>query len=396
MSPAPSVLLLDDGELDRVHRMLQQLGVDCVRLQKGEIRRVVPKPRDLLISSRDRTLEMPRLESSPDVSLDPVWVCVHNQDFLPLRQRLRELGVHFLVHVALDQESLRLFLLQLLNRGLDRRAQLRLPLGDSIQCGAVDAELEPATLADLTADMCRVVSPRAAEPETVIRIVLPEALGGGKRLELQGCVVRSAACESHSGESRYSILMRLDGLDPEARAQVEKLVRGEQIGTRVTPLAERSSGVSAPVAAEPREEAEEPKAEAETAPRSERRRHPRSEYGRRVGVLDFEDSDGPQTALGHDLSLEGVRIVGHSGLAVGSEVTLALYGGSREEPVVMEATVLRDDGEEGQALVFKSVSDSQRRALEKLRAASPPLESLRDTARERDAVVVAQVTPAQY
>jgi hypothetical protein len=396
MSTAPSVLLLDDGELDRVHRMLKQLGVDCVRLQKGQIRSAVPKPRDLLISSRDRTLEMPRLESSQNVPLDPVWVCVHNQDFLPLRQRLRELGVHFLVHTALDQESLRLFLLQLLNRGLNRRQQLRLPLGDSIQCGAVDAELEPATLADLTADMCRVVAARAAEPGTVIRIVLPEALGGGERLELQGGVVRSAECESRSGESMYSILVRLDGLDPEARAQVDKLVRGERIGTRVTPLAERSPDEPAPIAAELREEAQEPQAKAETAPRDERRRHPRWEYGRSVGILDFEASDGTQTALGHDLSLEGVRIVDHSGPEVGSEVTLALYGGSREEPVVIEATVLRDDGEEGLALVFKSISDSQRRELERILAGRPPLESLRDGARDRDAVVVAQVTPAQH
>jgi hypothetical protein len=209
-------------------------------------------------------------------------------------------------------------------------------------------------------------------------------------------VVRSAECESRSGEPMYSILVRLDGLGPEAQAQLEKLVRGEQIGTRVTPLAERSSGEPAPFAPEPREEVQEPQVKAETAPRDERRRHPRWEYGRPVGILDFEDSDGSQTALGHDLSLQGVRIVDHSGLEVGSEVTLALYGGRREEPVVIEATVLRDDGEDGLALVFNSVSDSQRRALERLRAGRPPLESLRDGARESDAVVVAQVTPAQH
>jgi hypothetical protein len=297
--------------------------------------------------------------------------------------------------MALDQESLRLFLLQLLNRDQNRREQLRLPLGESIRCGAFDAELEPATLADLTADMCRVVCAFPAEPETVMRMVLPEALGGGEKLELEGSVVRSAECESRSGEPMYSILVRLDGLGPEARAQVEKLVRGEQIGTRVTPLAERSWGASTPVAAEPREVAEEPEADAETAPRDERRRHPRWEYDRPVGILDFEDSDRSQTALGHDLSLEGVRIVGHSGLAVGSEVTLALYGDSREEPVVIEATVLRDDGEAGQALVFKSVSDGQRSALQRLTAGRPPLESLRDGAREGDAVVVARVSPEQ-
>ncbi len=63
---------------------------------------------------------------------------------------------------------------------------------------------------------------------------------------------------------------------------------------------------------------------------------------------------------------------------MGSEVTLALYGGRREEPVVVEATVVRDDGENGMALIFKSVSDSQKRALEKLCAGLSPLESLRD------------------
>jgi len=388
MSEAPSVLLLDDGELDRIHQMLKRLGADYVRLQKREIRGAHEKPRDLLISSCERTLEMPALESGEEDAPDPIWVCVHNQDFMPLRQRLRELGVHFLVHAALDQESLRLFLLQLLHRGPDQRAQLRLPLGDPIQCGPVDGPLGSGRLADLSSVMCRVLSTRPAEPETAIRVVLPEALGGGEKLELQGQVVRCAECESRSGEPTFSILTRLDALDPEACAQIEKLMRGEQIGTRVTPLAEPRSGESAPGAPG----SSERPVSVETPPPVERRRHPRWEYDRRVGVLDFDDSGALQTALGHDLSAEGVRIVGHSGLEVGSVVTLALYGGRREEPVVVEATVLRDDGEAGLALTFDSVSESQSRALEKLSTALPPLESLRDGARERDAV--AQLIPA--
>ena len=132
MSTLPSVLLLDDGELEQVHQILRRLGADYVRLQGEEVGSAVPKPRDLLISSCRWALEMPQLESSEDEPHDPVWVCVHGQDFLPLRQRLRELGVHYLVHAALDQESLRLFLLQLVNRDLQRRKQLRIPLGDSI------------------------------------------------------------------------------------------------------------------------------------------------------------------------------------------------------------------------------------------------------------------------
>jgi hypothetical protein len=98
--------------------------------------------------------------------------------------------------------------------------------------------------------------------------------------------------------------------------------------------------------------------------------------------------------LGRDLSIGGVRIVEHSGLEVGAEVTLALYAGRREEPLVVEATVLRDDGEDGVALIFNSVSDRQGRALERLCSSLSPVESLSDGAKERDGVVIAQVTPA--
>jgi hypothetical protein len=391
MGSAPSVLLLDDGELDLVHRMLKRIGADYVRLQNRQIRGVVEKPRDLLVSSCERTLEMPQLESS--VPLDPVWVCVHSQDFLPLRERLRELGVHYLVHSALDQESLRLFLVQILYRGPTRRKEFRLPLGDPVQCGPVDGELERGKLAELTSGFCRILVPRAVEPETALRVVLSEALGGKEKLELQGPVVRCAECESRSGQPAFSVLLRLDGLGSTARAQVDKLVRGEQIGTRVTPLAGRSPAAHQASACQPCAGAAQAPAEASSGRLHQRL--PRFDYRRRVDVLDFDDMDASHTALGRDLSIGGVRIVEHSGLEVGAEVTLALYGGRREEPVVVEATVLRDDGENGVALVFNSLSDGQRHALEKLCSALPPVESLREGAKEPDGVVVAQVTASR-
>jgi hypothetical protein len=391
MSDAPSVLILDDGELDHVHRMLKRIGADYVRLQRREIGRFVDQPRDLLISSGKRSLEMPQLKSMEGLTLDPAWVCVHNQDFLPLRQRLRDLGVHFLVHTALDEESLRRFLLQMLHRGPDRRARLRLPLGESIRYRSFDGELEPAKLAELSSDMCRIFSARAVEPQTAVYVVLPAALGGGSELELQGHAVRCAVCESRSGERAFSVMVRLNDLAPKARVQLEKLVRGEQIGTRLSPLAQRSRHEPGWRAGEP----PEPQAPEQSAPGADRRRHPRWDYDRRVHILDFDDSDAAQAALGHDLSIQGVRIVDHPGLEVGAEVTLALYGGRREEPVVVEAMVLRDDGEDGLTLTFKSVSENQKRALEKLNAARPCVEALRGGSGRSDGVVVAQVTRAQ-
>lgn len=399
MSDAPSVLLLDDGELDHVHRMLKRIGADYVRLQGRKIGSSVQAPRDLLIASCQRTLDMPHLETPPADPNGPTWVCVHSQDFLPLRERLKNLGVHYLVHSALDAESLRLFLLQVLHGGPDRRSHPRLPLGDPIRYALAGGPFEPAKLADLSLETCRILSPCTAAPDQEVHVVLPEKLGGGERLELRGQVLRCAECESRSGQPVFSIVVRLSGLDAEERAQIERVVRGEQIGTRVTPLAARAARDAQPLDVEARHEAAEPGAGVAEPPAAEapltaveRRRHGRREYDRRVYVFDFDDSDASHVAIGHDLSPEGVRIVGVTGLEVGTRARLALYGGRREEPVVIEAKVLRDDGDAGLTFRFEALGEDQQKGLAKLLDGLSHLESLRDDSRQRDGIVVAQVS----
>lgn len=88
MTNQSPVLFLDDGELGNVYRMLLKLGTDVVRLQGPEIGRSVPAPRDLLITAGRRTLrEMPELIPSEHAPNSPIlWVCAHNQDFLPMRE----------------------------------------------------------------------------------------------------------------------------------------------------------------------------------------------------------------------------------------------------------------------------------------------------------------------
>jgi hypothetical protein len=51
MTIQSSILILDDGELENVHRMLLRLGANVVRLVGPEIGESVPAPRDLLISA---------------------------------------------------------------------------------------------------------------------------------------------------------------------------------------------------------------------------------------------------------------------------------------------------------------------------------------------------------
>ena len=393
MALAPSVLLLDDGELDRVQRHLERLHADFVRLKGGEIGPTAEMPRDLLITSGKRALDMPRMDCGGDEPRTPVWVCLHNQDFLPLRQRMRGLGVHYLVHSALSQESLRLFLLQLLYSGAERRSGLRLPLGTDVSY-QLGTDHRKARLAELSVEMCRIVTAKEVPLGTWVEVLLPANLCGGEALSIGGRAIRGAACEPRPGQRSYSAVLKLEALDSAAEQQIAALVRGEQIGTRLTPLA--AVPTREPEASEPDDEHGTTEAEPSEAIEdrdTERRRRPRHEYRRRVDAFAAIGHEAPGLFFGYDLSVTGVRIEGESGIAADSEVTLALYGGRREEPVVVDAVVVRDDGASGTALRFDSVSPEQHRQLEKLAVGLPALQSLCNDDRDDRCVIVSRVLP---
>jgi len=402
MDDAVPVLLLDDGELDRVQALLGQLGAEYRRLRGREIGRSVPMPLDLLITSGRRVLagEMPRLQPGAEGAPAPTWVCLHNQDFLPLRQRLRELGVHFLVQAALDQESLRLFLLQLLHRGADRRRDRRLPLGGELVY-RVDAGEGKARLVELSPRACRIQVGEALAPGTRVCVVLPPALAGGEELELAARVRSCGAAETRAGSQVHPLVLEFDAPEPEAAARLEALATGRQIGTRLTPLAEppeRPLGVApraAPAAAvrpgsvgpTPAPDAAEPAVPTLGGERPERRAEPRLAWAGRVRA--FTGDRTPHLGLARDLSLEGVYVEGDPQLVAGARVTLALYGGLRGEPIVVEAEVVRDEGSRGAALRFDSLTPDQRHGLEKLASELPPLRALDDDKR----LVVSRATP---
>jgi hypothetical protein len=361
----PSVLMLDDGELTSIHRILQRLGADVERLQGRRIGDSVWRPRDLLVTSLQRTLEMPRLEPSASEGPGPIWICVHNQDFPVLRERLRKLGVHYLVHSALDRESLRLFLLQLLHTGPERRTRFRLSLQAEVSV-IVDGNPKPARLVELSEHACRLLTTSDLGSAGVAQIVLSESIIGSQAVELTGPVIRTTQCESRSGARLHSTVVSLTNLEPETRAVIDRILTGQEMGTRVSPLAGETD------AGDPEEGGD---AEPEG---SERRRHERHAYLGRVELLELCEANDEDAAIGHDLSLTGIRVAGYPDLDPGTELTLALYGGSREEPVVVQATVVREAGPEEVALRFGVLSDRQRRGLEKLTVGLPSLASLKN------------------
>lgn len=378
MANRATVLILDDGELGNIHRMLQRLGVDVERMQGDEIGTSVPTPRDLLITSGRRTLrEMPELAATGDAN-SPIWVCVHSQDFLPMRERLCEMGVHYLLQNALDEQSRERFMVQLLRRGAEQRSSLRLHLGGEVRYRA-DGDAASGRLVELSLEGCRILTRESFESGTALTAILPPALGGGRELELGGIVLRESESEVHGGHETFATVIQFGELGDARREQLAGIVRGEQIGTKITPLA------SVP------DKTDHAGEERRTS--SNRRAEIRHGYRGPARVLEFGPSEA-DPVLGCDLSLNGIRLSGCHGLASGAGVTVALFGTAREEPTVLSATVVRTTREGEAALTFDSVSQRDQQAIEKLLRAQPLLDALDRADSEAGRTIVAEIRTA--
>jgi len=246
--------------------------------------------------------------------------------------------------------------LQMLYTGSERRASRRLQLGVEVilRVGALEKIVR---LLEVSAESCRILSSEPLRFDSRVTLALPEVLSGGDRCELRGTPVRSSACQTRTGEIAYATVLRYEELGVAARAALDGMARGEQIGTPVTPLVAmpRANGV-------------------ESEP--DRRNAPRHAYDQRVQLLELCDSNADSPGLGRDLSLDGIRVDGYRELESGARVTLALYAGRREEPLVVAASVVRRTGADQLALRFEKLNAQQKRGIEKLVIGSERLASL--------------------
>jgi len=82
------------------------------------------------------------------------------------------------------------------------------------------------------------------------------------------------------------------------------------------------------------------------------------------------------------------------GLAVGARVDLAIQVSAREEPFLVEAMVVRDDGESGLALRFEWIAPESQARLLSLVANLPSIEALQDDGQQQG-TILAQRLPAK-
>jgi hypothetical protein len=156
MPESPSVLLLDDGELDDVQKMLDGLEISFGRVRGGAIARGTPPPKDLLIAT-PRRINVVKSEFDAGAADPPQRVVIVNEDSNTLRDHLRKVGFDFLVRRPVHPEALRLLILHCLYRGEEKRRDPRVAVGFEIsfRAGLLNRK---ATLADLSVRGCRLLS----------------------------------------------------------------------------------------------------------------------------------------------------------------------------------------------------------------------------------------------
>ena len=372
MDTAAPILLVDDGELDRVQEILQRLGLEWARCLEPDPERLFERPRNLLITSGPRAMRMPPLPGEGE----PLWVCVYDQDFLPIRDRLRDLGVHYLVSGEVHGGTFAVFLRQLLYAEGERRSQRRIPLSAEVSLD-VGFERRRALLVDLSFESCALITPQQIPTERRVRVHLPEALTGRGPLALECKVGRAWGRPSLDGPGGVTTVLRWVDLDAEMLAKLGGLFSGDAPGTQVTPLAPEpcwleemawDDGVlvhgSGLDAAGPLE------------PDRERRTTSRVPLPGRVEAIRGAGLSAPVPTLGLDLSRGGIRVAITPEPAIGSVLSLAIYSGdAREEPLLADASVIRsEDGEA--ALEFGPLASDQRVRLERILDSKPSIERL--------------------
>ena len=102
----------------------------------------------------------------------------------------------------------------------------------------------------------------------------------------------------------------------------------------------------------------------------DRRSMTRVPYERRVVALGEEAA---RVLVGRDLSPGGMRIDATPGVALGDVLRVALHSGTRSEPMIVLANVVRDDGEAGLVLCFSDLSPRQQEQLDQIIDSSGPI-----------------------
>lgn len=373
MATRPSVLLVDDGELGDVRELLEELGVELVHLRGGCVPAAVDPPTQVFITTCRRAVLARRWPPASGRPPRPTKVAIVQEDSNTARAMLRRLGFELLVRRPVHPYALRLVLLHALYRGDERRRESRVPVG-SVVGFRVGLRRRSALLAEISPRGGRLLVKEPVVPGTRLTIQLPRSLGGGRGISLRAKVVRVS---DTSPGGPYALAMAFENLSPKAQLGIANLLGERAEGPVRLPAPDLPAAFARPALP----------AAAPGSP-EDRRKHERVSYRQQVVSLDQE---ADTVLMGRDLSLGGMRVDPNPQVKVGDLLRLAIYGGPREDALVVHAHVVRRETDGGFGLKFEQLGPAQSADLESLVCGLPSVESLERDEADRLGSVVSRI-----
>lgn len=383
MSDAPSVLLIDDGELDDVAALLEELRADVTHLRGGEVPDQVAPPRDLFVTTSRRA----RLADSWTACEQPAKIAIVSEDSNTLRAMLRRQGFDLLVRRPVHPYALRLILLRGLFAGDEKRRSSRVAVGHPVSYRS-GFRRNPATLTDLSRRGCGLLVEKPIALGARLTLQIPRELTGGSVLSLRAKVARARPARDLGAAQSLGLVF--ERISDRGQKALDQLVRS----LRFSPPKSAAGAARAAAPAPQPKPAVEPAEAVPAVPlaaagaEDKRRKDRRAIYTEEVIRLDDEAHN---VLMGRDISLGGMRVEPHVDLVPDSSVQLAIYGDSREEPLVVSARIRRDDGSAGIYLSFTDLDEVGAARIEAMVGRLPALESLFEAESEGLGSVVSHI-----
>lgn len=354
------VLVLHRQELADVCNQLDDLGIPYEERAHAPSSASDGGPWRVVVATPQRVLE---LRSSRGVADGASHIAVCDGFSRTLSKRLTQARVDFLLRRPVHPGALRLLLLHAWYRGPEKRRVPRVSIGAPVRVRARLGFARDAMLLELSATGCRLQLDQLVKTDARLSLTLPAELTGGRAVKLKGRVARSAAAAVEDATRGHEVAVQFEALSRGAMSEVKKLVA--QHGTGPAPWKD------APRTAAPERPRSEPEANETTQPgrdaENDRRQSPRRRYAKPVLVK----GDGSSRILmGQDLSSGGMRVMRDESLEVGAELKLALYGEDGVPPLMLNATVAREDGA-FLVLIFADLGEEGREQIARFMSRSP-------------------------
>jgi hypothetical protein len=188
MQERPYALLIDDGELDSVAELIEEMGIQPVRLQKGAERSGWRQPERLLIVSGGRAIRLPHPEAEDEAGGRYTRIAILDRPSKTLRAQIDRMNFDIVVYRPVHPEALRLLIASAIHSGREQRVRPRFPVGCEVQW-RTGFRKRSATLAEISARGCRLMMHNTSRPPSMT-LMLPGRLTGGHDLKIPCTVVR--------------------------------------------------------------------------------------------------------------------------------------------------------------------------------------------------------------